>query len=259
VAHYREEVRKKTQLQRETDKTKTGVPTGAFVINPATQEKIPVWIADYALVTYGTGAVMAVPAHDARDHQFARHFNLPIVQVNTSATAPTLVSASFLNGAANFVDGDPLETRLASTMGGTTTNLFKAGLWAKITNLGNAEVYYRVGRLNSSTAGTFGEQRTKIDLASFSNPSAYFEVMGQLLGGSSVVSLYTCGLNEAGAGGCAAIGGSTTAVSNNTGVNIPYRSGALSLTDGDRYVTNYVGSAFSIQSSAVVISVAPSP
>ncbi|MBF0106492.1 MAG: leucine--tRNA ligase [Deltaproteobacteria bacterium] len=63
------------------EKEKTGVFTGAYAINPVNQSKIPIWIADYVLMSYGTGAIMAVPAHDERDHAFATKFNLPIVQV----------------------------------------------------------------------------------------------------------------------------------------------------------------------------------
>ena len=62
-------------------KDKTGVFTGAYAINPVNGEKIPIWIADYVLASYGTGAIMAVPAHDERDFEFAKKFNLPIVQV----------------------------------------------------------------------------------------------------------------------------------------------------------------------------------
>ncbi len=71
VRVYKEQARKKTQLQRESEKIKTGEPAGAFAINPATNEKIPIWIADYVLVSYGTGAVMGVPGHDERDFDFA--------------------------------------------------------------------------------------------------------------------------------------------------------------------------------------------
>ncbi|RME00298.1 MAG: leucine--tRNA ligase, partial [Calditrichaeota bacterium] len=63
------------------DREKTGVFTGAYAINPATKQKIPIWVADYVLMGYGTGAIMAVPAHDQRDFEFARTFNLPIVPV----------------------------------------------------------------------------------------------------------------------------------------------------------------------------------
>src|SRR5207244_11552669 len=63
------------------EREKTGVVTGGYAVNPATGEKIPVWIADYVLMEYGTGAIMAVPGHDERDFAFARTFTLPIVRV----------------------------------------------------------------------------------------------------------------------------------------------------------------------------------
>jgi leucyl-tRNA synthetase len=82
VAAYKAEVAKKSDLERtELAKEKTGVFTGGYAINPVNQEKIPVWIADYVLASYGTGAIMAVPGHDARDLEFAEKFQLPIVQV----------------------------------------------------------------------------------------------------------------------------------------------------------------------------------
>jgi len=82
VAEYKTEVAKKSDLERtELAKEKTGVFTGAYAINPVTGEKIPIWIADYVLASYGTGAIMAVPGHDTRDFEFATKFNLPIVQV----------------------------------------------------------------------------------------------------------------------------------------------------------------------------------
>ncbi|AFH50348.1 Leucyl-tRNA synthetase [Ignavibacterium album JCM 16511] len=82
VEDYRDSIKSLTEIERtSTVKEKTGVPTGAFAINPVNGEKVPVWIADYALITYGTGAVMAVPAHDERDFEFASKFNLPIKKV----------------------------------------------------------------------------------------------------------------------------------------------------------------------------------
>jgi leucyl-tRNA synthetase len=82
VEAYRAEVAKKSDLERtELAKEKTGVFTGAYAINPVNNGKIPIWIADYVLASYGTGAIMAVPAHDTRDFEFATKFNLPIVQV----------------------------------------------------------------------------------------------------------------------------------------------------------------------------------
>ena len=83
VAAYVHTASQKTDLAR-TDlagKDKTGVFTGAYAINPATKKTIPIWVADYVLSTYGTGAIMAVPAHDERDHAFAKTMGLPIVQV----------------------------------------------------------------------------------------------------------------------------------------------------------------------------------
>jgi leucyl-tRNA synthetase len=82
VDAYLEQVKRKSDLER-TDlaKEKTGVFTGAYAINPANGEKMPIWIADYVLVSYGTGAIMAVPAHDERDYEFARKFELPIKEV----------------------------------------------------------------------------------------------------------------------------------------------------------------------------------
>jgi len=82
VEAYREAASFKSDLERtELAKEKTGVPIGATAIHPATGERIPIWIADYVLAHYGTGAIMAVPAHDERDFEFATQFSLPIVQV----------------------------------------------------------------------------------------------------------------------------------------------------------------------------------
>ncbi len=82
VASYIEKVKTKSDLERtELSKEKTGVFTGAFAINPINGEKMPIWIADYVLVSYGTGAIMAVPAHDERDYEFAQKFELPIKEV----------------------------------------------------------------------------------------------------------------------------------------------------------------------------------
>ncbi len=84
VEKYIDDAAKKSDLER-TDlaKTKTGVFTGAYAVNPVNEKEIPIWVADYVLISYGTGAIMAVPAHDERDWEFARTFNLPIVQVVT--------------------------------------------------------------------------------------------------------------------------------------------------------------------------------
>ena len=89
VEAYVAAVRNKSDLERTdlADKKKTGVFTGAYALNPVNGAKIPVWTADYVLITYGTGAIMAVPAHDERDWEFAKEFKLPIIQVVGSKEA----------------------------------------------------------------------------------------------------------------------------------------------------------------------------
>ncbi|MGH9857257.1 MAG: leucine--tRNA ligase, partial [Acidobacteriota bacterium] len=82
VLQYIQEAQKPIRVQIETgDKEKTGVFTGSHVVHPLNGERLPIWIADYVLMTYGSGAIMAVPAHDARDFEFAQKFNVPVKQV----------------------------------------------------------------------------------------------------------------------------------------------------------------------------------
>ena len=78
---YLERARQRSERERSQERLKTGIPSGFFVINPANQQAIPLWIAEYVLMGYGTGAVMGVPAHDTRDHEFATRYDLPIVAV----------------------------------------------------------------------------------------------------------------------------------------------------------------------------------
>ena len=107
VEAYIEEVKNKSEIERtDTSKEKTGVFTGAYAINPVSGAEIPIWISDYVLMSYGTGAIMAVPAHDERDYEFATKFDLPIVEVvsggDVSKEAYTgdgaHVNSDFLNG-----------------------------------------------------------------------------------------------------------------------------------------------------------------
>jgi leucyl-tRNA synthetase len=89
VEAYVERARKETEIDRlSTEREKSGVSTGAFAINPVNGEQVPIWIADYVLMTYGTGAIMAVPAHDERDFEFARKFGLPVREVIAPASGP---------------------------------------------------------------------------------------------------------------------------------------------------------------------------
>ena len=82
VAAYQEQARRQSEIERlSTEREKTGVPLGSYAINPFNGERVPIWIADYVLSTYGTGAIMAVPAHDERDFEFAQRFGLPIREV----------------------------------------------------------------------------------------------------------------------------------------------------------------------------------
>ncbi len=94
VTTYRKQAERETEIDRlSTEREKTGVFTGGFAINPVNETRIPVWIADYVLMTYGTGAIMAVPAHDERDFEFALKFGLPIIPVieRTDGVAKSLV------------------------------------------------------------------------------------------------------------------------------------------------------------------------
>ncbi|MGH7485688.1 MAG: leucine--tRNA ligase, partial [bacterium] len=81
VSAYREKTKKQDIITRKTSTEKTGVFTGSYAINPATEQTIPIWVSDYVLMEYGTGAIMGVPGHDARDFEFAKKFDLPIVRV----------------------------------------------------------------------------------------------------------------------------------------------------------------------------------
>ena len=109
VVKYKEACKLKNDMERtELNKEKTGVFTGAYAINPVNNKKIPIYISDYVLASYGTGAIMAVPAHDERDYEFAKKYNIPIVQVlasdecdisNKAYTKDGLhINSDFLNG-----------------------------------------------------------------------------------------------------------------------------------------------------------------
>ncbi|MCJ7693999.1 MAG: leucine--tRNA ligase [Anaerolineaceae bacterium] len=91
VKDYQEQAKRQSDIQREaTDHQKTGVFTGAYAINPVNDDRIPIWIADYVLMSYGTGAIMAVPGHDQRDFEFARQYDLPIRVVIQPVESPAL-------------------------------------------------------------------------------------------------------------------------------------------------------------------------
>jgi leucyl-tRNA synthetase len=113
VMAYVAAAQRQSDLQRTVlAQEKTGVFTGVYAVNPANGQQIPIWIADYVLMSYGTGAIMAVPAHDERDHEFARKYNLPIVAVVQGGTGSVQEAAFTDQGIAinsDFLDGLPTQ------------------------------------------------------------------------------------------------------------------------------------------------------
>jgi leucyl-tRNA synthetase len=116
VDSYVEETKKRTERERLTDiKTVSGVFTGSFAINPFTEKPIPIWVSDYVLAGYGTGAIMAVPAHDSRDYAFAKYFQLPIIQVvdggDISEQSYDAKDGEMINS--GFLDGFPVKEAIS--------------------------------------------------------------------------------------------------------------------------------------------------
>jgi len=136
VDDYVAQAAQKSELERTADtKDKTGVDTGAFAINPVNDEKIPIWVADYVMMGYGTGAIMAVPAHDTRDFEFAETFDLPIVKV---VEPPAGEDWRGYVGDGTAVNSGPYD--------GLPTAEFKAGIteWLAENGLGAAAVNYKL-------------------------------------------------------------------------------------------------------------------
>jgi leucyl-tRNA synthetase len=141
VVAYRAQAARQDLVTRKTNKEKTGAFTGAYAVNPATGELIPVWTADYVLMEYGTGAIMAVPGHDERDFEFARKFGLPIERVvmGPGQTARTPLDAAFTDDAGAVLcnsdrfDGYPVdEAKRAVTA------------WLEERHAGKAVINYRL-------------------------------------------------------------------------------------------------------------------
>ncbi|GAA4720322.1 leucine--tRNA ligase [Brevibacillus fulvus] len=135
IEAYLEKVKRKSDLERtDLNKEKTGVFTGAYAINPVNGEKLPIWIADYVLAGYGTGSIMAVPAHDERDHEFAKAFNLPIKSV---------IAGGDVEEAAYTGDGEHINS-------GFLNGLYKEEAiqkmieWLEANNKGKRKVTYRL-------------------------------------------------------------------------------------------------------------------
>ena len=135
VTAYLDEVKMKSDLER-TDlaKTKSGVFTGAYAINPINGKEVPIWIADYVLATYGTGAIMAGPAHDERDYEFAKKFELPIIPV---------LEGGNVEEAAFTEDGQHINSDFLDGLG-KEEGISKAIAWLEENKVGEKKVSYRL-------------------------------------------------------------------------------------------------------------------
>ena len=115
VKAYIDSIKNKTERERMIDKKVSGVFTGSYAVNPLTGKKIPVWVSDYVLAGYGTGAIMAVPAHDSRDYAFARHFNLPVIPLiegaDVSEQSFDAKSGRMMNSSSELLSLDGLEVK----------------------------------------------------------------------------------------------------------------------------------------------------
>jgi leucyl-tRNA synthetase len=137
VASYRQSIAAKSDLERQENKTKTGVFLGSYATNPANGEQVPIFIADYVLAGYGTGAIMAVPGHDQRDWEFAHEFGLPIVEVIAGgdiseaayAGDGELVNSGFLNGMDVAAAKEAITARLESDGRGRARIEYKLRDW----------------------------------------------------------------------------------------------------------------------------------
>jgi leucyl-tRNA synthetase len=145
VEAYVEATKKRTERERIADRKVTGVFTGSYAVNPFTGDAIPVWVSDYVLAGYGTGAIMAVPAHDSRDYAFARHFDLPIIPLIEGAD----VSEASFDAKEGIVMNSPVAGKTALegfSLNGLTVKEAIAATKAFVTthHLGRVKVNYRL-------------------------------------------------------------------------------------------------------------------
>jgi leucyl-tRNA synthetase len=146
VKEYQAEAARKSDFERtEVAKTKTGVFTGAYAMNPVNNEKVPIWIADYVLAGYGTGAIMAVPAHDERDFAFAKQFGLPIKTVVQPDAAWLKKTKSTLDNLTEAYT-EPGEAVHSGPYDGTPTERFKEEItkWLEQKGLGKRRINYKL-------------------------------------------------------------------------------------------------------------------
>ena len=139
VEAYIKETARKTEVERQASKEKTGVFTGAYAINPINDKKIPIWVADYVLLGYGTGAIMAVPAHDERDYEFAKKFDLEITYVveDTSEYGEpiftgegTIINSDIYNGMASSDAREKITKDLEKTGNAVEKTTYKLRDWS---------------------------------------------------------------------------------------------------------------------------------
>jgi leucyl-tRNA synthetase len=144
VEEYIKQASMKSDLERGIEKEKTGVFTGGFVINPATKKEIPVWIADYVVMGYGTGAIMAVPAHDERDWEFAKKFKLPIVEVvsPTGSSTGSDVSQEAFTGDGTLVNSANSDLSLNGLK--TEEAKRKITQWLEEEKIGSGTIQYKL-------------------------------------------------------------------------------------------------------------------
>ena len=144
VDEYLSYVKKRTERERQMDHTVTGVFSGSYAINPFTGEKIPIWISEYVLAGYGTGAIMAVPAHDSRDYAFAKHFGLPIIPLIEGAD----VSEESYDAKEGIVINSPRNgaATTAFSLNGLTVKeaIAKTKKYVTETGIGRVKVNYRL-------------------------------------------------------------------------------------------------------------------
>ena len=142
VISYTEAAQKKSDMDRgELSKEKTGVPLGAYAINPVNGEEIPIWVADYVLMSYGTGAIMAVPGHDQRDYEFAKEYDLPIVEVVSGGDITENAYADNVDGLLiNSSNDDGLDLN-----GQKVANAIQSTIeWLKRSEKGEATIQYKL-------------------------------------------------------------------------------------------------------------------
>ena len=142
VAEYIQSTKKRTERERIADRRVTGVFSGAYAIHPLSGEEIPIWISDYVLAGYGTGAIMAVPAHDSRDYAFAKHFSLPIIPLIEGAD----VSEESYDAKDGIMMNSPVSSKGGLILNGLTVKEAIAATKKYVTeqHLGRVKVNYRL-------------------------------------------------------------------------------------------------------------------